>query len=264
MTSSTNPEPRRSFLFKGILSMLSGLLPSRSGKAMQSARILHNTGTPVTTRLRLGNPPLQPLDTMLLFERGDNNNGRAMTHEVISLVHQELGKRSFPWTLYSSLETHHEEGDACSVCSRLHKYGPGWSAGLHSEVFAHERAVALGVNVEMTNEYPGPESSEVIGLNLQAKGAHPSRSGIQVQDGGNHFENAISLNGSGSAGVDVAGKYDSALNAHDNPIRLNEGASIILDGKGQVRMRYMAGRIEFLNGDRCIAHIIIDGEDHVV
>ena len=37
------------------------------------------------------------------------------------------------------------------------KHGPGWSSGLHSEVFNHSRAVAFGVNIEMSNDYSGAE-----------------------------------------------------------------------------------------------------------
>ncbi len=31
-----------------------------------------------------GPSPLEPLDTMIRFERADNNNGRAVTHEILS------------------------------------------------------------------------------------------------------------------------------------------------------------------------------------
>jgi hypothetical protein len=89
---------------------------------------------------RQGDPPVQPLDTMVLFERGDNSTDRAMTHQVLSLIHEEKGENAYPWTLYTSLSTHHTGGDACVVCSRLHKHGPGWSTGLHSEVYNHTAA----------------------------------------------------------------------------------------------------------------------------
>ena len=38
--------------------------------------------------------------------------------------------------------------------------------------------------------------------------------------------------------------------------------SLELDGLGKVRLRYRKGRIEFMNGDRCIGHLKIDGLDH--
>src|SRR5665811_1823472 len=92
----------------------------------------------------------------------------------------------------------HETGDACVVCSLLHKHGPGWSSGLHSEVFSHARAVALGVNIEMSCDYAGPEPTEVIGLNIQAVGGpHPMQSAIQIHDGLGHFETGVNLKGSG-------------------------------------------------------------------
>jgi hypothetical protein len=146
MSSTTTSSRRRNFLsiaFASVLGWFAG--ESHASPTDESF---------VKRHMRRGDPPTQPLDTMLLFERGDDNNhDRAMTHEVLSLIHQEKGKNSYPWTLYTSLETHHENGDACVHCARLHKFGPGWSSGIHSEVFNHARAVALGVNIEMSNDF---------------------------------------------------------------------------------------------------------------
>lgn len=252
---------RRRFLGQGLLSLLAGL---GIGKTTAQANAEPNADV-VKKHMRQGNPPVQPLDTMLLFERGDDNNGRAMTHEVLSLIHEEKGKNSYPWTLYSSLKTHHEVGDACVVCSRLHKHGPGWSSGLHSEVFSHARAVALGVNVEMSNDYEGPEETKVIGVNVQAvKGPRAMQYGMQIHDNEGHFETGIGLNGKGKIGLDMAGTFDVGINTHGNNIRLNEGTCVELDGKGQIKVRYLNGRIEFLNGDRCFGHLDVNGEDHAL
>ncbi len=252
---------RRQFLLTGLISLVAGLFGGRSAAGATTKA----TGEPVTTRMRQGEPPGQPLDTMLLFERGDDNNGKAITHEVLSLIHQEKGKHSYPWTMYASLETHHETGDACVVCSRLHKHGPGWSSGLHSEVFNHNRGVALGVNIEMSNDYSGPEETVVIGLNIQAVGGSaPMRHGLQVHDGGNHFQTAIHLKGKGATGVDLPGSFQVGVNLHSNNLRLNEGACVELDGQGQIKVRYKNNRIEFLNGERCFAHLDVNGTDHPI
>ncbi len=253
--------PRRNLLKSWLAALVAAILPARGYSA---SREIKSTGEPVTSHLVVGDPVIPPLDTTLLFARGETNNGPAITHEVLSLIQQENGTHSYPWTLYASLETHHEVGDGCVVCSRLHKYGPGWSAGLHSEVFAHNRAVTLGLNVETSNEYAGPLESTVVGVNIQAKGAYSSRYGIQIQDGGNHYDTAIALNGTGTTGVDVAGTYDLGLNMHHNPIRLEEGACIELDGKGLIKLRYHAGRIEFLNGEHCFGHLDVNGDDHAL
>jgi hypothetical protein len=250
---------RRQFLFAGLISLIAGLFGARRANAAAAK----NAGEPVTTRMRQGKPPAQPLDTMLLFERGDDNNGQAITHEVLSLIHQEKGKHSYPWTLYASLETHHETGDACVACSRLHKHGPGWSSGLHSEVFNHNRGVALGVNIEMSNDYTGPSQTVVTGLNIQAVGGSaPMQHGIQIHDGANHFQTAIHLPGKGTTGIDLPGAFQVGLNLHNNSLRLNEGACVELDSKGQIKLRYRNNRIEFLNGDRCFAHLDVNGLDH--
>ncbi len=258
-TDSPASGGRRKFLFAGLLTLLAGVLGNRRATAATAK----TSGDPVTTRMRLGEPPSQPLDTMLLFERSDENNGKAITHEVLSLVHQEKGRHSYPWTLYTSLETHHETGDACVVCSRLHKHGPGWSSGVHSEVFNHGRGVALGVNIEMSNDYTGAQETVVTGLNIQAVGGTtPMQHGIQIHDGGNSFHTAIHLKGKGVTGIDLPGTFQVGLNLHDNSIRLAEGACVELDGKGLIKVRFKNNRIEFLNGQKCVGHLDVNGEDH--
>jgi ferric-dicitrate binding protein FerR (iron transport regulator) len=47
-----------------------------------------------------------------------------------------------------------------------------------------------------------------------------------------------------------------------NSIRLDEGSCVELDGAGKIRLRYAGGRIEFLNGEKCVGHIDMLGEDH--
>ncbi len=261
-TNSSHSPSRRKFIFAGAIAFLSALF-GRKVEADPKPEPLVTSGQPLTTDVRLGNPPLQPLDTMILFERGDDNNGRPMTHEILSLIHQELGKNSYPWTIYASLETHHEVGDACVLCSRLNKYGPGWSTGLHSEVFNHARAVAIGVNVEMSSDYTGSEAQKVIGMNIQAvHGPTPMQYGIHIHDGENHFETGIGLEGKGAVGLDLPGQFQTGIHTHSNNIRLNEGSCIELEETGRIRVRYRKGRVEFLNGDRCFGHLDVNGEDH--
>ncbi len=256
---------RRAFLSGLVASVVGGGFASRADAEA-------NDGDVVKTRMRQGNVPAQPLDTMLLFERGDDNNGAAITHEVLSLVHEEKGKNSYPWTMYASLDTHHEVGDACVVCSRLHKNGPGWSSGIHSEVFSHGRAVALGVNVEMSCDYAGKEDTHVIGLNIQAVGGTtPMQYGIQIHDNGDpgkphdaHFQTGIGLNGRGRTGIDLAGKFETGIHTHGNNVRLSEGACIELDDRGEVKIRYAGGKIEFLKGERRVGFIDMNAEDHAL
>jgi hypothetical protein len=259
MTSS--PRRRRNFISAAIASLVACVFAKESNASPVEDDSL------VRTRMRRGNPPTQPLDTMLLFERGDENCGRAMTHEVLSLIHEEKGKNSYPWTFYASLDTHHETGDACVVCARLHKHGPGWSSGLHSEVFNHNRAVALGVNIEMSNDYAGSEPAQVIGLNIQAVGGPaPMQYAIHVHDKDEHasFQTGIGLNGRGSVGIDLAGNYDIGINTRHNNIRLAEGACIELDERGEVKIRYREGKIEFLKGQTRVGFIDMSGSDHAL
>jgi hypothetical protein len=253
--------PQRRRVIRGALS--AAIIALFGNKSASAQADLSGDGVPLTAHLRRGNPPSQPLDTLVLFERGDENNKQTGTHEVLSLVHEERGKRSYPWTLYTSLDTHHEEGDACGHCARLHKHGPGWSAGLHSEVFSHGRAVALGVNIEMQCDYVGPEPTNVIGLNIQPTGGtRTMQYAVQIQDGKGRFETGIGLNGKGQTAIDLRGDYTVGLHTHANSIRLNEGACIELEESGKIRLRYRAGRIEFLNGEKCFGHLDVNGEDH--
>lgn len=249
---------RRFFIFSSVVAAATGFL-NRTARAASTAE-------PMTTHMRHGNPPTQPLDTMLLFERGDDNNGRPMTHEVLSLIHEEKGKNSYPWTLYTSLDTHHETGDACVHCARLHKSGPGWSTGLHSEVFTHHRGVSLGANIEMSNDYAGKDEQTVIGLNIQAVGGPtPMQHGIQIHDSGAdgaHFQTAIHLKGTGATGIDLPGQFETGIHLHKNPLRLSEGTPIQLDDAGKIQIRYKDGKIEFLNDGRVFFHLDTTAADH--
>jgi hypothetical protein len=260
--------PRRGFLITA-LAALAGVFLGRKASAAdepkpQPARSMVATGEPMTTHMVKGAPPVEPLDTMLLFERSDNNTERAMTHEVLSLIHEEKGNKSFPWTIYSHLTTSHVEGDACVLCSRLTKLSAGWSSGLHSEVFSHARGVALGVNVEMSNHYTGKEPTQIYGLNLLASHGGPCDVAIHIHNADSYWRKGIVFEGKGEVGIDMAADYGVGINMRANSIRMNEGASIELDGAGKVRLRYKAGRIEFLNGDKCIGHIAVDSEDHAI
>ena len=94
-----HPRHRRGFLSAALASLAACVFAKESPAAA--------TDDVVKTHMRKGDPPSQPLDTMLLFERGDENNdpARAMTHQVLSLIHEEKGKHSYPWTMYASLAT---------------------------------------------------------------------------------------------------------------------------------------------------------------
>lgn len=259
---------RRGFLTAGVAAFVAGLLGKKAiaatskPKPSKPASDLVTDGEILKTHVRKGQPPIEPLATMILFERSDENNTGG-TREILSLEHEEKGSTSWPWTIYSHLTTHHTTGDACAFYARMTKIGPGWSCGIHTEAFAHNRMVALGMNVEVTNYYPGPEPSLVIGINIQAHGPHQCQYGIQVADANDgHFEKGIGLNGKGAVGLDLGGEYQIGINTHKNSIRLGEGACIELDGKGAVKMRYVKGRIEFINGDKCVGHIDMSDEDH--
>jgi len=255
---------RRNFLQAALMALAGGLLGKRALAQDKSVpqQTMDASGEILKSRMTKGQPPVEPLDTMILWQRSDNNTERAMTHEILSLIHEEKGNKSYPWTIYSHLTTSHVEGDACVLCSRLTKLGPGWSSGLHSEVFAHGRGVALGVNVEMSNHYTGTEPTQIYGLNLLASHGGPCDMAIHIHDANSHWRKAIGIEGKGEAGIDITGNYDVGINARSNAIRLDEGACIELDGVGRIRMRYKAGRIQFLNGDKCIGHLNVDGEDH--
>lgn len=256
---------RRAFLLTGLLGFIGAVFGRKALAADETPppSPLVTEGEVLKTSVFKGRPPIEPLDTMIRFERSDENNGPPITHQILSLIHEEKGQRSFPWTIYSHLTTQHVEGDACVLCSRLTKNGAGWSAGLHSEVFNSARAVGIGVNVEMSNHYAGPDPSWLIGVNIQTLGPQQCQYGMQIHGKGRH-EKGIGLNGKGDTGLDVAGEYGVGIHLHKNDLRMDEGTSISLDGEGKVKIRLKDGRIEFLNGEKCVGHLDLNGEDHAM
>lgn len=248
---------QRRILLKSLVAIATGLF-SRKAIGQETTSKLQTEGTTLKTSVYKGRPPVEPLDTMIRFERSDDNNGRPMTHEILSLIHEEKGARSYPWTIYAHLTTNHSEGDACVLCSRLHKNARGWSTGLHSEVFNNAPMVGLGVNVEMTNHYTGSEPTVLYGVNIMACGPKPCQAGLVIKNNGSSkeaiFEKQISLESDGQIGIDLAAKFDAGINMRGN--------TITLDKDGMIAIRYHNGRIEFLNGDKCVAHIDVNKEDH--
>lgn len=258
--------PRRGFLRRGLWAVVGGLFarPATAAQPAPADSELTMAGPVLQARVSRGRPPIEPLDTVVRWERSDRSEGRAVTHQVLSLIHEEKGTKSYLWTVYAHLTTHHVEGDGCVVCSRLHKNAAGWSCGLHSEVFSDARGVGLGVNVEMWNSHAGDGATQIIGVNVQANGPRDCQYGVQIHDGKGRFEKGIGLNGTGQVGLDAAGTYGVGVHLHGNSLRVDEGTAIELEGTGRIRMRYRKGRIEFLNGDRCVGHIDTKGEDHAL
>ena len=266
MADASSRGGRRGFL-RVALAAIAGALAPGAARAQEGAAGggLKTDGEILRQRVSQGEPPVEPLDTMVHFRRSDDNNGRAMTHEILSLTHEEKGRKSFPWTIYAHLDTHHEEGDACVLCSRLHKYGPGWSSGLHSEVFAHNRAVALGVNVEMFNDYKGKDATQVIGVNVQSipSSPNPTDVGLQIHgDGG--YRRAIAIDSHGDTAIDIRGKFGTGIALNGLQLRLGDGGGIALDSAGEVVVRYRDGAIEFMKGAGRIAHIRMEGPDRAL
>lgn len=258
---------RRGFLSAGLASLVAWVIGKTPGAA--EAAPAGAEDDVVRKHMKVGNPPFQPLDTMMLFERGsDAKDSSGGTREVLSLIQEEKAQHVYPWTLYASLDTHHEMGDGCVVCSRLHKHGPGWATGLHSEVYSHARAVGIGVNIEMSCDYVGTEETHMIGMNIQAVGGpRLMQYGIQIHDnesGAAHFETAIGLKGKSKTGIDLSGTFDVGIHTHGNNIRLSEGSCIELDDKGEVKIRYREGKIEFLKGNKRVASIDMSGADRAL
>jgi hypothetical protein len=120
------------------------------------------------------------------------------------------------------------------------------------------------LSVKVGNDYAGPEPQQVIGVNIQAlKSPRPMQHGIQIHGEG-QFDTGIGLNGHGKVGLDLAGRYGVGVNTRGNTIRVDEGTCIELDGKGQIRLRYVNGRVEFLNGEKCFGHLDVNGADHAL
>ncbi len=259
------PSTSRRRLLWALFAPAAGAWAATTTHAKGMIKSLKTKGEVLKQEVWQGEPPVEPLDTMIHFRRSDNSEGRAITHEILSLTHEEKGSSSYPWTIYAHLDTHHVTGDACVLCSRLHKYGPGWSTGLHSEVFNHNRAVALGLNVEMSNDYAGKEATAVHGINVQAISSSPQACDVGLNihgDGG--FKRAINIESKGEVAIDINGTYKTGIDLHGKELRLGKDGSIALDERGDVRVRLKDNVIEFIKDGRRAAHIRLDGDDRAL
>ncbi len=262
MSTDSDPqdEPaRRGFVRRALLPLFAALLGGALGEGKAQAQ--DQPSDALARRFVLRKPDIPPLDSPIVFGRQDESND-GKTHEVVSLIQQEDGENSFPWTLYAQLRTKHRGGDGVVFYSRLYKDGPGWSCGLHSEVFAKNWGVGIGVNIEVANQYEGDEGfNGVIGIEMQSLGPRRALAGLQIEGKGG-YETLVRLRADAQTGLDLTGRTEVGINLHQSSLRLDEGAWVELDAEGQVRMRYYEGNIEFFRGDRRIAHLPVDAEDH--
>jgi len=249
---------RRDFFSAALLPVFGAALAAAGAAEAQDAQPQSDL---LPRRLVVGKPDIPPLDTpVLLARQGEHTDGH--THEVLSLVQQEDGGNSFPWTIYAQLRTKHRGGDAVVCYSRLHKDGPGWSCGFHSEVFSKNWGVGIGMNIEMQNAYEGTEGfNGIIGIEMQSLGPQPVQSGLQIEGQG-PYNAMVRLRATAETGIDISGACRVGIHLHGNALRLDEGTFVQLDADGKVKLRYSAGNIEFFNGERRVAHIPVDGEDH--
>ena len=256
MSEAPGAQPRRSFFRSALLPVFAAVVGGGSRLEAQE-----EPPAAVTPRFIVGQPEIPPLDSPLVFAReGTNNTGG--TVEVLSLIQEERGDKCFPWTLYAQLRTRHTEGDAVVYYARLHRDGPGWSSGFHSEVFSRNWGVGIGMNIEVANQYEGDEGfNGVIGIEMQSLGPRRALAGLQIEGVGG-FETLVRLRADAQTGIDLAGQCEVGLNLHRSSLRLDAGGWIELDQGGQVRLRYQDGQIEFFRGERRIAYLPVNAEDH--
>ena len=263
--SVTRPVDRRTFFRAALVPALAAAVAQMGLTRKAEAQPATPAPTPapdlLPKRFLVGSPDIPPLNSPIVFAREGTNTGG--TVEVLSLIQDEKGENVYPWTLYAQLRSKHKGGDACVICTRLYKDGPGWSTGIHSEVFSKNWGVGIGVNIEVSNQYEGKEGfNGVIGLEMQSLGPKRASSGLQIE-GPAGYDTIVRLRGGeAQTGIDLAAKCEVGANLHGNSLRLDEGSFIQLDQTGQVRLRYFKGNIEFFNGDKRVAYLPMNAEDH--
>ena len=252
---------RRGFLRHALLPVFAALGAGLS--QTENAEAQEPAGDMLPRRFVVGQPDIPPLDSPITFAREGTHDG-PQTHQVLSLIQEEKGPNSFPWTLYAQLRTAHTGGDAVGYYARLYKDGPGWSCGVHSEVFSKNWGVGIGVNIEVANQYEGTEGfNGIIGIEMQSLGPKPALAGLQIEGKGG-FESGIRMRAETHVGVDITGQCDVGVHLRQNSLRMDEGSWVELDEEGKVRLRYREGNIEFWSGERRIAHLPVTAEDHAL
>ena len=259
---------RESFLKNGLLAVFSLVagaqcVASAADEPVENPQVYPKPEDALPFRFVQGTLDIPPLDTPILWAR-EQLNPQFCTHELLCLVMEEHHENSYPWVQYNQLTTDHTGGDAVVFYSRLHKQGPGWSCGNHSEVFSSNWGVGIGVNIEVSNNYEGEEGfNGIYGSVILGLGKRKPKSGILIS-GEPGFINGIELNAQHDTGIDLDCQADVGINLHDNRLRLNEGAWLDLDAEGNVRMRYFEGNLEFWNGEQRVAHLPMTGEDRAL
>src|SRR6266496_690176 len=74
------------------------------------------------------------LDSPVVWTRRRETSEPIGTHQILSLIMEEAGKKSWPWPLYIHLTTSHDEGDAVGAYVRLHHRGNNWATSFHTDV----------------------------------------------------------------------------------------------------------------------------------
>ncbi len=223
-------------------------------------------------------PP--PLGTSVLWRRGMDADDYALTGTAsILALHMESldpnGSRN-PWPLY--VETRNASStNGVGVYSRFRNEGTAWGAAFHAEPIARGTGTTVGVNVEPS---PMVDAGRVVGVNVQAQdgyghdgnGPHvPVAEGINLQsaplasfgagirfDGatcttGLHFDTATITN----RAIWIQGTHGTGIESNA-PIRVASGIPLELSTNGAVEIVFQNGRIEFRNGTRVLAYLVID------
>lgn len=245
--------------------------------------------------LEAGNPAepdparFAPIEAPLDYKRFNVtpvDEGTGITHMLTSLQLQNdvpPGSWSFPWTLFTKLDTNHDFGDGVGSIVNVNNRGAGWATGYHVDSIAEGTGTTLGSNIEMLNL---SGDAYMVGMNVQNK-AFRADVGLQIQTGplpenhrwwepgmdgswqtGIRLEGApdfgyygtgieLGLNTHGDRGIWVRGNYANGIDLGTNDLTMQAGTRLELDTATEIALTFNKanGRIEFVNGDEVIGFL---------
>lgn len=176
---------------------------------------------------------------------------------------------AFEWAVLGVLQNHARAGENVAGYFQGNKYSTGPTWALVSEVWSNTTDPGAMVGHELDVWTTGPDTGARIGLDVVLGDSGTTHGGntpsaqvggsAGVRIGANHpawrWTRGLQLMGNYTVGIDT-----STANAQ-TAVRLAYGQEIAFEGSDQIKLKFMDGRIHFMNGKTAVLQIDMNNGD---